>query len=86
MPTKIEDEFTGLLKRDGTPMSRQQIHMLRKKLQGLCQVCGQPAVGVHCRDHAIKVRERARQKISSRRRYWNADSYVVTFEEVKSAA
>jgi hypothetical protein len=25
------DKFTGTLKADGTPMSRQQVHMLRKK-------------------------------------------------------
>ena len=31
---KIHDKFTNLRKADGTPMSRQQLHMLRKKARG----------------------------------------------------
>ena len=38
---KIRDRFSGLLKADGTPMSRQQIHMARKKAQGICLTCGE---------------------------------------------
>ena len=37
---KISDKFAGLLKADGTPMSRQQIHMARKKARGICLTCG----------------------------------------------
>jgi len=86
MPKKIADQFTGLLKRDGTPMSRQQVHMLRKKMKGLCQVCGEPAIGVHCVEHAAKAREKARRRIRSRRRYWNADSYRAAVKELQHAA
>ena len=86
MPKKIVDQFSGLLKRDGTPMSRQQIHMLRKKMKGICQVCGEPAIGVHCPEHAAKAREKARYRVRSRRRYWNAESYQAVLRELQPAA
>ncbi len=74
---KIVDAFTGTLKADGTPMSRQQIHMLRKKAQGLCLTCGEPAIGVYCLKHTIAARERMRRKLKYRRRLRNSASYVL---------
>jgi len=74
---KIEDEFTGLLKSDGTPMSRQQVHMLRKKARGICLTCGQPAIGVYCLKHTIAARERMRQKLKYRRRLRKSPSYTL---------
>ncbi|HEV7925518.1 MAG TPA: hypothetical protein VGR14_09190 [Verrucomicrobiae bacterium] len=74
---KIVDSFTGTLKADGTPMSRQQIHMLRKKARGLCLTCGSPAIGVYCLKHTIAARERMRKKLKYRRRLRNSASYVL---------
>jgi hypothetical protein len=73
---KINDEFTGLFKADGTPMSRQQIHMLRKKARGICLTCGEPAIGVYCLKHTIAARERMREKLRSQRRLVKAASHV----------
>src|SRR5271155_2973526 len=80
---KIVDEFTGTLKADGTPMSRQQVHMLRKKARGICLTCGAPAIGVYCLKHTIAARERMRQKLKYRRRLRNSSSYVLE-KEVRS--
>jgi hypothetical protein len=77
---KISDEFTGLLKADGTPMSRQQIHMMRKKARGICLTCGAPAVGVYCLKHTIAARERMRQKLKYRRRLRKSPSYILAKE------
>jgi len=74
---KIADKFTGMLKADGTPMSRQQVHMLRKKARGLCLTCGAPAIGVYCLKHTIAARERMRRKLKYRRRLRNSASYVL---------
>jgi hypothetical protein len=74
---KIVDSFTGTLKADGTPMSRQQIHMMRKKARGLCLTCGSPAIGVYCLKHTIAARERMRKKLKYRRRLRNSASYVL---------
>jgi hypothetical protein len=74
---KISDEFTGLLKADGTPMSRQQVHMMRKKARGICLTCGAPAVGVYCLKHTIAARERMRTKLKYRRRLRKSPSYVL---------
>jgi len=65
-----------MLKADGTPMSRQQIHMLRKKARGICMICAEPAVGVYCLKHTIAVRERMRKKLKFRRRLLQSASYV----------
>jgi|GEM_PF-659532 len=80
---KIVDEFTGLLKADGTPMSRQQVHMLRKKARGLCLTCGEPAIGVYCLKHTIAARERMREKLKYRRRLRKSPSYVIE-QQVKA--
>lgn len=72
---KIVDEFSGMTKADGTPMSRQQIHMLRKKSKGICLTCGKPALGVYCAEHTIQARERMRKILHSKRRHWNSPSY-----------
>ena len=74
---KIVDSFAGTLKADGEPMSRQQIHMLRKKARGLCLTCGAPAIGVYCIKHTIAARERMRRKLKYRRRLRNSASYVL---------
>lgn len=72
---KIVDEYSDLLKADGKPMSRQQIHMLRKKSRGICLTCGKPALGVYCAEHTIQARERMRKILRSKRRHWNSPSY-----------
>jgi hypothetical protein len=74
---KICDKFTGRTKADGTPMSRQQIHMLRKKARGICLTCDQPAVGVYCLKHAVAARERMRQRQKYHRRLRKAPSYAL---------
>jgi hypothetical protein len=74
---KIHDEFEGMMKADGTPMSRQQIHMLRKKARGLCLTCGEPAIGVYCLKHTIAARERMREKLKYRRRLRKSPSYIL---------
>jgi hypothetical protein len=78
---KIRDKFTGLKKADGSPMSRQQIHMLRKKARGICLTCGKPALGVYCLEHTIKARERMRARLNYRRRLRGAPSYVLQEKE-----
>ena len=59
-------------------MSRQQIHMLRKKSKGICLTCGKPAVGVYCAEHTIQARERMRKILHSKRRHWNSPSYSLS--------
>jgi len=61
-------------------MSRQQIHMLRKKARGLCLTCGAPAIGVYCLKHTIAARERMRRKLKYRRRLRNSASYILEEE------
>lgn len=80
---KINDQFTGMLKADGTPMSRQQVHMLRKKARGICLTCGEPAIGVYCLKHTIAARERMRRKLKYRRRLRKSPSYILE-KEVRS--
>lgn len=80
---KIHDRFSSLTKADGTPMSRQQVHMARKKARGICLTCGEPAIGVYCLKHTIAARERMRQKLKYRRRLRNSSSYVLE-KEVRS--
>jgi len=76
---KIKDRFTNMKKADGTPMSRQQIHMLRKRARGLCWICSQPALkgGYFCVEHQIQARERMRKKLGCRRRNKGAASYAL---------
>jgi hypothetical protein len=74
---EIFDKFAGKKKLDGTPMSRQQIHMLRKKARGICLICGKPAVGIYCLDHTVKARERMRVRLHCQRRRRSAASYVL---------
>ncbi len=64
-------------KADGTPMSRQQIHMLRKRAKGICWICSKPALegGYFCLEHQIQARERMRKKLGCRRRNRGALSY-----------
>ena len=74
---KITDRFAGLTKADGTPMSRQQIHMMRKKARGICLTCGKPAIGVYCLKHTVAARERMRQRLKYHRRLRKSSSYVL---------
>src|ERR1700691_5265872 len=74
---KIFDQFTTMRKADGTEMSRQQIHMLRKKAEGICLTCSKPAIGVYCLKHTIAARERMRQKLNYRRRLRTSPSYIL---------
>jgi hypothetical protein len=80
---KINDKFTGMVKADGTEMSRQQVHMLRKKAQGICLTCGEAAIGVYCLKHTIAARERMRRKLKYRRRLRKSPSYLLE-KEVRS--
>ena len=82
---KIRDKFSGRKKADGTPMSRQQIHMLRKKARGICLTCGKPALGVYCLEHTIKARERMRVRLNYHRRLRGAPSYVLQERERSQA-
>ena len=82
---KIRDKFTGMKKADGSPMSRQQIHMLRKKARGICLTCGKPALGVYCLEHTIKARERMRVRLNYHRRLRGAPSYVLQEKERSQA-
>jgi hypothetical protein len=66
-----------MTKADGSPMSRQQIHMLRKKARGICLTCDQPAVGVYCLKHTIAARERMRRRLKYQRRLRSSQSYVL---------
>ena len=70
-----------MTKTDGAPMSRQQIHMLRKKARGICLTCGKPALGVYCLEHTIKARERMRVRLNYHRRLRGAPSYVLEARE-----
>ena len=76
---KIRDRFTNMKKADGTPMSRQQIHMLRKRARGICWICSKPALkgGYFCLEHQIQARERMRKKLGCRRRNLGATSYAL---------
>jgi len=65
-------------------MSRQQIHMLRKKAHGICLTCGKPAIGVYCLDHTIKARERMRVRLNYHRRLRGAPSYVLEAKQASS--
>ncbi len=58
-------------------MSRQQIHMARKKARGLCLTCGAPALGVYCLKHTVAARERMRRKLKYRRRLRQSPSYIL---------
>lgn len=84
---KIQDEFTDMKKADGTPMSRQQIHMLRKRARGLCWICSEKAIpgGYFCVEHQIQARERMRRKLGCRRCNAKAASYVME-EKLKKRA
>ena len=74
---KIKDQFTGLLKADGTPMSRQQIHMARKQARGICLTCGEPALGVYCLKHTVAARERMRHRLKYSQRLRQSPSYIL---------
>jgi hypothetical protein len=76
---KIQDRFTNMKKADGTPMSRQQIHMLRKRARGLCWICTKKAIkgGYFCVEHQVQARERMRKVLGCQRRNYASASYKV---------
>ena len=82
---KIRDKFAKLTKADGTPMSRQQIHMLRKKAKGICLTCGEPALGVYCLKHTVAARERMRTRLNYQRRLRKSQSYLLEKKPKKAA-
>jgi hypothetical protein len=84
---KIRDRFTNMRKADGTPMSRQQIHMLRKRARGICWICSKPAIkgSYFCIEHQVKARERMRKKLGCRRRNLGATSYSLEKKLRRSA-
>jgi len=66
----IQDEFTSL------PISRQRKYQLRKQRDQRCTECGAPVVrGSRCLKHLIRARERQRQKLGLKRRYYRTLSY-----------
>lgn len=68
----IQDEFTGL------PISRQRKYQLRKQRDQRCTECGAPVVrGSRCLKHLIRARERQRQKLGLKRRYFRTLSYTL---------
>jgi len=80
---KIRDKFSGMTKADGAPMSRQQIHMMRKKARRICLTCGDPAIGVYCLKHTVAARERMRHRLNYHRRLRNSQSYLLQKEARK---
>jgi hypothetical protein len=74
---KIRDKFAGMTKADGSPMSRQQIHMLRKKARGVCLTCGEPALGVYCLRHTMMARNRMRVRLKQQQRLEKSRSYLL---------
>ena len=85
---KIKDKFTGMKKADGTPMSRQQIHMLRKRERGICWICSEMAIpgGYFCLKNQIAARERMRKKLGCKRRYKGSESYILKEKQTTRAA
>jgi hypothetical protein len=85
---KIKDKFTGMKKADGTPMSRQQIHMLRKRERGICWICSEMAIpgGYFCLKHQIAARERMRKKLGCKRRYKGSESYILKEKQATKAS
>jgi hypothetical protein len=70
MRRPIIDEFTYL------NISRQRKYQMRKKRDGRCTQCGEPAAsGARCLKHLILYREQQRKKKRARRRYDGAMSY-----------
>ena len=70
MRRPIIDEFTYL------NISRQRKYQMRKKRDGRCTQCGEPAAsGARCLKHLVLYREQPRKKQRARRRYDGAMSY-----------
>ena len=70
MRRPIIDEFTYL------NISRQRKYQMRKKRDGRCTQCGEPALsGARCLKHLVLYREQQRKKQRARRRYDGALRY-----------
>ncbi|MDB5258995.1 MAG: hypothetical protein JWO73_203 [Candidatus Taylorbacteria bacterium] len=76
---RILDKFKNAKKADGTPMSRQQKHMLRKRAKSMCWICTEPALAdcTLCLTHLVANRERARKKIGCKSRHLRSTSYTL---------
>src|SRR6185295_17821582 len=75
MSRAINDHLTDL------PISRQHRYQLRKRSEGRCIRCGQPAAGAgyYCEPHRqknnIAARESQRRRLGLKNRYYDAESY-----------
>jgi hypothetical protein len=70
MPKLIRDEFSDL------KVSRQRRYQMRKRSRGLCIICTEKAAdGCRCERHLIINRERQRERLGCRRRFYGAKSY-----------
>jgi hypothetical protein len=77
---KIIDEFALR-----TDISKQRRSQLRHRRDGLCILCGSPAINQnHCAKHAVVTREWQRQKVGSRRRYLGCASYGLFQRKMKT--
>lgn len=60
----IKDEFSSNRK-----LSRQRIWQLRRRKEGRCVICGEPAITVnYCLKHVIWQREYQRKRLGSKKR------------------
>jgi hypothetical protein len=67
IPAKVRNGIKDKLA--GPPASHQRKSRLRMERAKYCRLCGEPAVtGALCLKHGIAHRERARKKLSSKRR------------------
>jgi len=70
----IHDDLTGR-----TDLSRQHIYRIRKHRRGICLSCTRPVAAEsrwYCAEHLIDVRERERNRLGCKRRYYQAKSYL----------
>ena len=70
----IQDDLTG--RKD---VSRQYIHQIRKQRRGICNVCTRPVAAISiwfCAEHLKIKRERERDRLRCKRRYYGAKGYL----------
>jgi len=71
----IHDDLTGR-----TDLSRQYIHQVRKRRRGICMICTRPLAATSvcfCAEHSKNARERQRNRLGCKRRYYGAKGYQV---------
>jgi len=72
----IQDDLTGR-----TDVSRQYIHQMRKQRRGICRICTRPVAAISiwfCAEHFKIVRERQRNRVGCKRRYYGAKGYLLS--------